>query len=148
MLTIQITSEEIKNPVIYKALKSFFASVSKETSVSWNEKKPSRPRCNKPAIKIVLDSEIERKMSDSIKTARSLYFLTLIKREGRISTQGITTSMVEAFPDFTPKSLGGLTGSITRWCNQTNLKVPFECSRDMYNTTTIYTWEGFKKKKK
>ena len=147
MLNIQLTSEELNNPAIRKALSTFISKVTENTNTTWKAKNTSRKPCNIPSIKIEIDDEIKRKMSDSVKTTRSLYFLTLIKREGRISTNGLNLSMQQAFPDFNPKSLGGVTGSITRWCNQNEVRVPFKCSRDEFNTTTIYSWDGFKKRK-
>jgi multidrug efflux pump subunit AcrB len=145
LLTIQLTQEDLNNSTIRESLTTFIAVLSDNTDMTWESTKPKKKiRNNKPSIKIVIDEEIERKMSDSIKTARSLYFLTLIKRETRISTEGLSLSMRQAFPDFTSKSIGGLTGSISRWCKVRNLNVPFKTSRDQYNTTTIFTWNGFK----
>jgi hypothetical protein len=145
LLTIQLTQEDLNNSAIRKSLTTFIAVLSDNTETTWESPKPKKKvRNNIPSIKIVIDEEIERKMSDSIKTARSLYFLTLIKRETRISTEGLSLSMQQAFPDFTSKSLGGLTGSISRWCKKNDLNVPFKTSRDRYNTTTIFTWNGFK----
>ena len=143
MLQIEISQQQMQKPSVYQTVLQLIellndrpAPVSSPPPV---EKKIRRRTQPKPSVRPTISSVVDYHFRDIIKREKSLYFLTIIERSGKIDSDQITYQMQEFYPDFCRKSIGGITGAVKRWFKKNSLEVPYESDKDI-NGDQYFEW--------
>lgn len=126
MINVQITSDQLKNKETLSALQNLLSHLG-EQKAEVKEKKQLDPT---PDVEV--DPEILLSYGDYIKKIKTLYFLTLIKKRERISSNDLIDEMTKAFPSFQSRGIGGMTGALSRWGRERDFQVPYVVRKDRY----------------
>ena len=146
MLQIEISQAHMQKPEVYQTVLQLIQmlndkpeSVSQPVPTATPEKKTRRRTQPKPAARPAISPIVDYHFREIIKREKSLYFLTIIERAGKIDSDQITYQMQEYYPDFCRKSIGGITGAVKRWFKKNNLDVPYESDKDI-NGDQYFEW--------
>ena len=145
MINIQVNQEDIKRPEVYEAVMQLLGHLS-GTHESMNPvevKSPKARRKDEQVGKPDIDQEIQEQYGQFISKAKSLYFLSIIKRNGAVNSDQIAEAMQMHYPSMTRKSIGGITGAVSRWFQANNMDLPYMSINDKTrNGIHIFTWVG------
>lgn len=146
MISIEITEENMKKPEVYQAVirlleamnnVEFTASVNVEPSKRKAKARHASEQVGTPNI----DEEVRQAFEGSISKAKSLFFLSVIKRAGVADSNEVVAEMEKHYPNFTRKSIGGITGAIRRWFDQKGIDLPYIAEPDKSrNGIHIFSW--------
>lgn len=147
MINIEITQEELMRPEVYSAMLRLLEAMNGTTPmISSAEPSPVRKRVNaRRASEQVgtpyIDEEVRASYQDTISKAKSLFFLSTIKNLGVADSDQIVKAMEAHYPNFTRKSIGGITGAIRRWFDNKGAVLPYTAEPDRSrNGIHIFTW--------
>ena len=136
----------MKKPEVYQAVIRLLEAMSDVESMapikSLSNKKKAKARHASEQVGVPdIDDEVRRAFQDSISKAKSLFFLSVIKRHGVADSNEVVKEMEKHYPNFTRKSIGGITGAIRRWFDQKGIKLPYTAEPDKSrNGIHIFTW--------
>ena len=147
MINIEISKEDFQRPEVYSAVMRLLETINgAPTSSVSNEPSPVRKRANaRRASEQVgtplIDEQVRAAYQDTISKAKSLFFLSTIKRLGVADSDQIVKAMEAHYPNFTRKSIGGITGAIRRWFDNKGSTLPYAAEPDRSrNGIHIFTW--------
>ena len=111
VLTIQITQDEMKRPEVYETVMQLLNQLSgAQSAPAPVEVKVSKARRKDELVgRPDIDPEIQARYGERISKAKSLYFLSVIKRLGSVNSDQIAEAMQVHYPSMTRKSIGGIT---------------------------------------
>lgn len=145
MITIQIDQDDIKRPEVYEAMIQLLNQINgiQGIPVPMETKAQRVRRKNEQVGDPDIDTEIQEKYGAAISKAKSLYFLSIIKRNGTVDSLQIQSAMRQHYPQMTRKSIGGITGAVSRWFQKHNQRLPYDSTNDKTrNGIHIFTWVG------
>jgi hypothetical protein len=141
MINVEVTQEDLKNPEVYKALMTLIESLNVEMSVEVKNEKIKKKTSNmQPRKKIHLDPVVESVYGKTINKPKSLFFLTIVKEHGRVSSEQISEIFSEYFDDFKMKAIGGITGALRRWAKDKDMALPYKHSKDGREGKQYFEW--------
>lgn len=142
MLTITLTPDHLRDPSVNEAFTQLLGALSGNLPDTHEDiKAPKVPASirNRSNKDLVLDSDIVETYGSLVKKQKSLYFMTLVKEAGEISSADMIEKMEEAFPYFAARSIGGITGALNRWLLDAGVERPYEHTKNEFGET-IYKW--------
>ena len=145
MITIQVSQEEVKKPEVYEAMIQLLGQLSgvQEVAIPSETKAQKVRRKNEQVGEPDIDPEIQVKYGPTVSKAKSLYFLSIIKRNQTVDSLQIQAAMKKHYPHMTRKSIGGITGAVSRWFQKHSQVLPYESANDKTrNGIHIFTWVG------
>ena len=145
MINIQVNQDEIKRPEVYEAVMLLLGHLSgAQEALAPAETKSSKARRKDEQVgKPNIDDEIQDKYGHLISKAKSLYFLSIIKKNGTVNSDQIAEAMQMHYPSMTRKSIGGITGAVSRWFQNSQMDLPYMSINDKTrNGIHIFTWIG------
>ena len=146
MINIEVSAENMKKTEVYQAVIRLLEVMSDVESMApirlSNNKKKAKARHASEQIGVPnIDDEVREAFQDSISKAKSLFFLSVIKRHGVADSNEVVKEMEKHYPNFTRKSIGGITGAIRRWFDQKGISLPYIAEPDKSrNGIHIFTW--------
>lgn len=142
MIHIEIKQADILRPEVYSAMLNLIECL-KAAPAEVEIKRPAPvERVSTMIAEPDIDPEIERLYQSTIKQKKSLFFLSLVKHAGRIRSEDAQTELQKYFSDVKPKSMGGITGAISRWLDEVKMPRPYETEADPKGDSKIYVWKG------
>lgn len=145
MINIQVNQDEIKRPEVYEAVMVLLGHLSGvHESIAPADSKPAKSRRKDEQVgKPDIDEEIQEHYGHLISKAKSLYFLSIIKKNGTVNSDQIAEAMQMHYPSMTRKSIGGITGAVSRWFQNSQMDLPYMSINDKTrNGIHIFTWIG------
>ena len=145
MINIQVNQEDIKRPEVYEAVMQLLGHLSgtHEARSPVEVKSPKARRKDEQVGQPDIDHEIQEQYGQFISKAKSLYFLSIIKRSGSLNSDQIAEAMQMHYPSMTRKSIGGITGAVSRWFQANDMNLPYMSINDKTrNGIHIFTWVG------
>lgn len=144
MLKLEISKEDLSKPEVYSQLIQLLECLNGGAT----------PAAAKPTVKKVpsrrlgelvgepdIEEEVQNAFGDTIKKAKSLYFMSIIKRLGEANSDEVERQMKIHYPNFTRKSIGGITGAIRRWLTKARIELPYASRADQTRSGVhIFTW--------
>ena len=146
MINIEISAENMKKPEVYQAVIRLLEAMSDVESMisikSLSNKRKAKARHASEQVGVPdIDDEVRQAFQGSISKAKSLFFLSVIKRHGVADSNEVVKEMEKHYPNFTRKSIGGITGAIRRWFDQKGIELPYTAEPDKSrNGIHIFTW--------
>ena len=164
MIHIEIKKNQLKDPLVYQAVAHLIqvlhqqSFACKEANVSQSplspqgnlasaqvQSLPSRSQksqnVSQNSIDAPIDSYIKNRYGHIISKKKSLYFMTLIKKFSQINSNQIVKEMRVYYPDFSRKSIGGMTGALKRWFENAQCNIPYLSITDSYQVGIhIFAW--------
>ena len=143
MISIEITQEDMKRPEVYEAVLRLLEKLNGTPMpmVSSTKKKASARRASEQVGTPEIDPIIQKTYQDSISKAKSLFFMSVIKRLEVADSNQIVQAMEVHYPNFTRKSIGGITGAIRRWFDKKGIPQPYTAEPDRSrNGIHIFRW--------
>jgi hypothetical protein len=146
IINIQIDQDELKRPEIHEAVIQLLNLLNGTQAPAplTTEVKTTRGRRKEELIgRPDIDPEIQAQYGERISKAKSLYFLSVIKRHGSVNSDQIAEAMQMHYPSMTRKSIGGITGAVSRWFQNSQMRLPYVSKNDKTrNGIHIFTWVG------
>jgi hypothetical protein len=146
MITIEVNDDQLKRQNVLEALIKLLESLNGTESVPIESPviKKRTPRRRDPSMSPPIDPEIRDKYGYLISKDKSLYFITLVKKNVTIDSDHIEVEMQKYYPEFTRKSIGGITGAIQRWFATKSISLPYTSKQDRNrNGIHSFIWIGF-----
>jgi hypothetical protein len=144
MIHIEIKPLDLQRPEVYNAMIALIESLKSAAPSSDLEVKRSAPaeRVSALIAEPSIDPEVEATYQSTIKQKKSLFFLTIVKQAGRIRSEDAQLELQKYFSDVRPKSMGGITGAISRWLDEMRMPRPYDTEIDPKGDSKIYVWKG------
>lgn len=143
MIRIEIKHSDLLRPEVYSAMLNLVECLKASPAHDLEVKRPaSSERVSTLIAEPDIDPEIEGIYQSTIKQKKSLFFLSLVKQAGRIRSEDAQTELQKYFSDVKPKSMGGITGAISRWLDEAKMPRPYETEVDPKGDSKIYVWKG------
>jgi hypothetical protein len=143
MIHIEIRQSDLLRPEVYSAMLNLIECLKASPAQELDIKRPaSFERVSTLIAEPNIDPEIEAMYQSTIKQKKSLFFLSLVKEAGRIRSEDAQTELQKYFSDVKPKSMGGITGAISRWLDESKMPRPYETEVDPKGDSKIYVWKG------
>ena len=144
MISIEVSSENMKRPEVYEAvirlIESLNGSSTPLTTLPVKRKASARRASEQVGIPEI-DDVVRSAYQGTIRKTKSLFFLSVIKRHGVADSNQIVLEMEKHYPTFTRKSIGGITGAIRRWFDKKGIELPYHAEPDKSrNGIHIFTW--------
>ena len=146
MITIEVNDEQLKHQNVVEALIKLIESLNGTTTTPIDIPivKKRTPRRRDPSESPPIDPEVRDKYGYLISKDKSLYFITLVKKNVTIDSDHIEVEMQKYYPEFTRKSIGGITGAIQRWFATKDISLPYSSHQDRNrNGIHSFIWIGF-----
>jgi hypothetical protein len=144
MLKLEISKEDLSRPEVYSQLIQLLECLNGSTTpvaVKTPVKKGPSRRLSELVGEPDIDVEVQEAFGDTIKKAKSLYFMSIIKRLGEANSDEVERQMKMHYPNFTRKSIGGITGAIRRWLTKARIELPYASRADQTRSGVhIFTW--------
>lgn len=143
MINIQISQEEMKRPEVYQTAITLLSHLSGSPEpVQIIEAKPQKKKHKDQQVGTPnIDEEVKARYGNIVTKAKSLYFLSIIKQHGTIDSRQIAEEMTAHYPQMTRKSIGGITGAVSRWFQKDNESLPYSSRNDTSQPGLhIFTW--------
>ena len=146
MITIEVSDDQLKHKNVLQALIKLLECLNdaeaKPVDLPISKKRVSRQL--DPSQSPPIDSEIRTQYGSLISKDKSLYFITLVKKNVTIDSDLIEVEMQKYYPEFTRKSIGGITGAIQRWFATKSISLPYTSKQDRNrNGIHSFIWIGF-----
>lgn len=144
MISIEISQDNMKRPEVYEAVLRLLESLNGAPAPMLNlplKRKASARRASEQVGTPEIDEAVRQAYQRSISKAKSLFFLSVIKRYRVADSNQIVVEMEKHYPNFTRKSIGGITGAIRRWFDKKEIILPYRAEPDRSrNGIHIFTW--------
>jgi hypothetical protein len=144
MISIEISQDNMKKTEVYEAVLRLLESLNGAPAPILNlplKRKASARRASEQVGTPAIDEGIRQAYQGSISKAKSLFFLSVIKKYGVADSNQIVLEMERHYPNFTRKSIGGITGAIRRWFDKKGIILPYRAEPDRSrNGIHIFTW--------
>ncbi len=143
MISIEINQEDMKKPEVYGAVLRLLESLNGAPAPAPTpvKKRVNARRASEQVGNPNIDEQVRQDYQSMISKAKSLYFLSTIKRLKVADSDQIVKAMEAHYPNFTRKSIGGITGAIRRWFDNKGATLPYFAEPDKSrNGIHIFTW--------
>jgi|LauGreDrversion4_2_1035121.scaffolds.fasta_scaffold399458_2 hypothetical protein len=143
MIHIEIKQSDLQRPEVYSAMLALIESLKAAPSLEFEIKRTApMERVSTLITEPNIDPEIEQTYQSTIKQKKSLLFLSIVKQAGRIRSEDAQLELQKYFSDVRPKSMGGITGAISRWLDEMRMPRPYDTEIDPKGDSKIYVWKG------
>lgn len=143
MIRLEISQEDMGKPGVYENFLRLLNSLNDQSlaSVKQEPVKVSQRRSSEQVGDPDIDPDVKARFGETIKKAKSLYFMSIIKRGGEVNSDEVERMMKTHYPTFTRKSIGGITGAINRWLTKASIALPYASRADQSRSGVhIFTW--------
>ena len=143
MISIEISQEDMKKPEVYEAVLRLLEKLNGTPMpvIQVEKRKANARRASEQVGTPEIDADIQQTYQDSISKAKSLFFMSVIKRLEVADSNQIVQAMEVHYPNFTRKSIGGITGAIRRWFDKKGIPQPYTAEPDRSrNGIHIFKW--------
>jgi len=143
MINVEVSQENLKKPEVFQALMKLLESLNVPLNIEPEPvKRSAKPKRNAlPRVKLDIDEDVTKAYGKIITKPKSQFFLTLVKRHHRISSDEVQDAFQQYFNNFERKGIGGITGALKRWSQAEGVALPFEHEKDQHGTQ-YFRWVG------
>ncbi len=145
MIKIELTPEDLQRKEVYDAFFHLLNALSSIESTSKPAKKPlKKSHTTTISFKQISDQlPLEIKQYESIiKQPKCLTFLKIVFDHQKIESDRVIEELQKYYGDITSKSIGGITGAITRWFEQGQQHVPYQSEKNKEDGTHWFIWKS------
>jgi hypothetical protein len=141
MIKIELQPEDLQRKEVYDAFLMLIQALS-ENSVETIKATKKLKKVNAISFKQITDHLPEeiKQYEAIIKQPKCLTFLKIVFENQRISSDAVIESLQQYYQDISSKSIGGITGAITRWFEQHQLAVPYRSEKNKEDGIHWFIW--------
>ncbi len=145
MIKVELTPEDLQRKEVYDAFFNLLNALSSiESSPKHSKKSFKKPQASMISYKQISEQlPLEIKQYESIiKQPKCLTFLKIVFDHQKIESDRVIEELQKYYGDITSKSIGGITGAITRWFEQGQKIVPYQSERNKDDGTHWFIWKS------
>jgi hypothetical protein len=145
MIKVELTPEDLQRKEVYDAFFNLLNALSSiESSTKYSKKPFKKPQVSMISYKQISDQlPLEIKQYESIiKQPKCLTFLKIVFDHQKIESDRVIEELQKYYGDITSKSIGGITGAITRWFEQGQQRIPYQSEKNKDDGTHWFIWKS------
>ncbi len=141
MIKIELQPEDLQRKEVYDAFLLLVQALS-ENSTEVNKSNKKLKKTNPISLKQITDHLPEeiKQYESIIKQPKCLTFLKIVFEHKKIASDAVIEELQHYYQDISSKSIGGITGAITRWFEQHQLSVPYRSDKNKEDGIHWFLW--------